>query len=132
MTTDRITTAGLVVLTAIAVWQHAGIAGEPAMKDREIETRSRPLAMSTPESAPAGKLSKDVVVVAVRSNVQLDSRVIRLVDVASVTGGEPTLRDQLKTLDLEDGLAPGETVTILPPQIEFRMRLAGIDVDKAV
>lgn len=72
----------------------------------------------------------DVVTIAIRANAQCDSSVIRLGDVANITGGESGLRNQLKMLDLEDGLAPTESILIQPPQIEFRLRLAGVNLEK--
>lgn len=81
-------------------------------------------------SGSADRSRTDLVVVSIRPNVKTDSRVIRLVDVATVTGGDAAFRERIKQLDLEDGVAAGESLTILPPQIEFRMRLAGIDIDR--
>ena len=69
------------------------------------------------------------MVVSLRSNVEVDARVIRLTDVAQVTGGTTELREQVKALDLEDALRPGESLSITPTQITFRIRLAGIDLD---
>ena len=79
---------------------------------------------------PMKQARKDSVVIALRPNVQMDSRVILLSDVALISGGDAMLRDKLKQLDLEDGLAVGESVIINLPQIEFRLRIAGIDVDR--
>ncbi len=87
-------------------------------------------AASEPPGERSDRSRKEVVTVALQPSVQTDSRVIRLVDVAKITGGDALLREQVKQLDLEDGLTPGESVTILPPQIEFRLRIAGIDVDR--
>lgn len=67
-------------------------------------------------------------VVTLRSVVRVDSPVLRIEDVAEVTGGDPKLRDRLAALDLEDAPARGEEIEITPPQLEFRLRLAGIDV----
>jgi len=83
-----------------------------------------------PASATSRQLADDVVTIAIRANAQCDATVIRLGDVASITGGETALRNQLKMLDLEDGLAPSESILIQPSQIEFRLRLAGIDLDR--
>ena len=74
--------------------------------------------------------TKANVVIVLRPKVQTDSRVIRMVDVASITGGDPLLREQIKQLDIEDALSPGESVTILSPQIEFRLLVARVDIDR--
>lgn len=81
-------------------------------------------------SASTDRSRSDPVIVSIRPNVKTDSRVIRLVDVATITGGEAAFRERIKQLDLEDGVSAGESLTILPPQIEFRMRIAGIDVER--
>jgi flagella basal body P-ring formation protein FlgA len=68
--------------------------------------------------------------ITIRPNATVDGGVIRLAHVAQVTGGDAALREQLKQLDLEEGLSMGESIVILPPQIEFRLRIAGIDIDR--
>jgi flagella basal body P-ring formation protein FlgA len=102
---------------------------QPAVPDPSDDELPR-VSDASVSSASRGTRKSAVVTVSIRANVELDSRVIRLSDIATLTGTDAVLKNQLKQLDLEDGLTPGETVTILPPQIEFRMRLAGIDVDK--
>lgn len=87
-------------------------------------------AAAGPPSATGDRSSKDLVVIALRPNVQTDLRVIRLVDVANITGGDAATRERIKELDLDDGVAEGESLTILPPQIEFRLRLAKVDVEQ--
>lgn len=83
-----------------------------------------------PAVTPSDRMIKDQIVISIRPSLQTDSRVIRLVDVANITGGDAALRERLKQLDIEDSLAPGESVTIQPSQIEFRLRIAGIDLDR--
>ena len=87
-------------------------------------------AAAEPATISGDRSSKDPVVIVLRSSVQTDLRVIRLVDVANITGGDSATRERIKQLDLEDGVSAGESLTILPPQIEFRMRIAGIDVER--
>jgi flagella basal body P-ring formation protein FlgA len=83
-----------------------------------------------PAAPSTEKTIKDQVLISIRPDLKTDSRVIRLVDVASITGGDPALRDRLKQLDIEDSLTPGESVSIQASQIEFRVRIAGIDMDR--
>lgn len=83
-----------------------------------------------PALATSQQPADDVVMIAIRANAECDATVIRLGDVASITGGTTSLRNQLKMLDLEDGLALNESILIQPPQIEFRLRLAGIDLER--
>lgn len=79
--------------------------------------------------AGAEPSSAGQIVIALRSRVQVEARVIRLTDVAQVTGGDAELRERVKALDLEDALKPGESLSITPTQVEFRLRLAGINVE---
>ena len=81
------------------------------------------------EPPATGPSSAGKIVVALRSRVQVEARVIQLTDIAQVTGGDAELRERVKALDLEDALQPGESLTITPTQVEFRLRLAGIDID---
>ena len=81
------------------------------------------------EPSAAGPSLAGKIVVALRSQVQVDARVIRLTDIAQVTGADAELRERVKALDLEDALQPGESLAITPAQVEFRLRLAGIDIN---
>lgn len=72
------------------------------------------------------------VVVTLRSHVSLETGVIHVSDVAMVSGGDAALREQIKRLDLEESVAPGESLTISTTQIEFRLKLAGIGSDEFV
>lgn len=83
-----------------------------------------------PQTAHLMHSRKDPIVIAIRPNIQIESRVIRLGDVSTVTGGDAVLREKLKQLDLEDALPLGEVVMIMPTQIEIRLRIAGIDSAK--
>ncbi len=78
---------------------------------------------------PPAADASGAVVVALRPRVQVESRVIRLADVAQITGGNAELRERVQALDLDDPLKPGESLSITPTQVEFRLRLAGIDVE---
>ncbi len=87
-----------------------------------------PCVAREPAPTPMKQVRQEAVVIALRPNIQVAGRVIRLGDVALISGGDATFREQLKQLDLEDMLPTGDSVTILPQQIEFRLRVAGIDV----
>ena len=85
-----------------------------------------------PQSTSTRNMRKDAIVIALRPNVKMESRVIRLRDVAAVSGGDAALREKLNGLDIEDALPLDESISILPTQIEFRLRIAGVDVKKIV
>ncbi len=94
-----------------------------------VLSRERAIAAESPVPN-VGRDGRNVTVITIRPSATVDARVIRIGDVANITGGDAIFREQLKQLDLEDVLASGDSVTILPPQIEFRLRIAGIDVDR--
>lgn len=94
-----------------------------------VTRHNRCAAADSPPKA-AARTRADIVMISIRPNVQTDSKVIRLADVATITGGDAQFREQLKQLDLDDGVSPGESIMILPPQIEFRLRIAGVDVER--
>lgn len=77
------------------------------------------------DGAPAKR--SEMLVLALRSRVQVLGREVRIADIAAVSGGSAEQRRRVEALDLNDVLAAGESVEIAPPQIEFRLRLAGID-----
>lgn len=55
------------------------------------------------------------------------ANVVRIGDVAEVTGGDGSLRRQIAQLDLDDAPAAGQPLDVTPQQVAFRLRLAGID-----
>jgi flagella basal body P-ring formation protein FlgA len=69
----------------------------------------------------------EAVVITLRPVVQYQSAVVRLADVAEITGGDDLLRNRIAALDLDDALLAGGQAEISSRQIEFRLRLAGID-----
>ena len=77
-------------------------------------------------------VTKESIVISLRPTVQVESRVIRLRDVAAVACTDAKLCETLNQLDIEDALAVDETISILPTQIEFRLRLAGVDPKRVV
>lgn len=83
-------------------------------------------AAEKPVAGPA-KTSRNPVVVVLRPHVEVDAKVIRLGDIATISGGDAMTRIKLMDLDLEDQLNPGQAITIHVRQIEFRLQLAGID-----
>jgi flagellar basal body P-ring formation protein FlgA len=87
---------------------------------------SRHAVADPPAAVPS---SAGPIVISLRSRVQVEARVVLLTDIAQVTGGDAELRERVQSLDLEDALQPGESLAITPTQVEFRLRLAGIDVD---
>ena len=82
-----------------------------------------------PVSVVAAAKASSPLVLALRSRVQVAGREILVADVAAVSGGTAEQRQRVEELDLNDALATGESIEIAPPQIEFRLRLAGIDPD---
>ena len=79
-----------------------------------------------PQSGQSAR--RETIQLNLRSNVHVEARVVQLGDIATITGGEARLREQLKRLDLEDTLLDGESVTITPAHVEFRLRVAGISL----
>ncbi|WP_010583813.1 flagellar basal body P-ring formation chaperone FlgA [Schlesneria paludicola] len=90
-----------------------------------------PMGSVAKEPAPKSSrpVRRELVQLMLRSNVHVQGRVVRLGDIATISGGELQLREHLKRLDLEDTLLEGESVTITPSQIEFRLRVAGVALD---
>ena len=80
-----------------------------------------PVVATTTASSP--------LVLALRSRVHVAGREVLIGDVAAVSGGNAEQRKLVEELDLNDALATGESIEIAPPQIEFRLRLAGVDPD---
>ena len=86
--------------------------------------------VSAESSADVESSQKNVTIIELRPGATVDASVIRLGDIAKITGGDAALRDRLVQLDLEDALEPGESIPISTPQIEFRIRIAGLDTDR--
>lgn len=84
---------------------------------------------SPPVPVVATAKASSPLVLALRSRVQVAGREVLVADVAAVSGGTAEQRQRVEELDLNDALATGESIEIAPPQIEFRLRLAGIDPD---
>lgn len=53
--------------------------------------------------------------------------VVRIADVADLSGGDESLRQRIADLDLEDAPQASQSLKVTAPQLEFRLRLAGID-----
>lgn len=67
------------------------------------------------------------VAIQLRPEVAATSAVVRIADIAEVSGGDVALRSQIAELDLEEAPPVGEPIEVTRTQIEFRLRLAGID-----
>ncbi len=67
------------------------------------------------------------VMITLRPQTRTLSDVVRIVDVADLSGGDEALRERIAALDLDDAPAASESLDISPRQIEFRLRLAGVD-----
>lgn len=72
----------------------------------------------------------EAVVITLHPVAQYKSAVVRLADVAEITGGDAALRARIAAFDLEDTPLSGDSLEITPPQVEFRLRLAGIEMDR--
>jgi flagella basal body P-ring formation protein FlgA len=68
----------------------------------------------------------DVVVLSVCAQVEVNTAVIAVGDLASLHGGSPALRQQIAGLDLADALGAGQSLRISSSQIAYRLQLAGI------
>ena len=67
------------------------------------------------------------VVITLHPVGRLDSLIIRVADVADIRGGVESLRCRIALLDLDDAPLAGKQPVITPRQVEFRLRVAGID-----
>lgn len=67
------------------------------------------------------------VVVALRPTARTEAAIVRIADVADLSGGTAALRNRIAALDLDDAPEPGTVLEIDPAQIEFRLRLARIE-----
>ena len=110
--TLRVTKVSAIGLVAVALcmaeWGNVVVAAPPA-----------PGTIATAKS--------ETVILTLRPRAHVVGREVFVSDVASVTGGNAEQRKRVLQLDLNDPLAAGESVEIAPPEIEFRLRLAGID-----
>ncbi len=73
----------------------------------------------------------DKVTVTLRSVARLEGKVIRVADIAELSGGSDSQRKRIAALDVEDAPQAGEEVEITPRQIAIRLRLAGIAAHQA-
>lgn len=80
----------------------------------------------------ASSTESQQVVVALRQAVSVEDAVVRIGDVAAITGGAEALRQQIADLDLEDSIKPGALIEVSAVQVEFRLRLAGVKPGQAV
>ncbi len=71
--------------------------------------------------------SSNRVVITLHAPGRIASPILRVADVAELRGGDEALRQRIAALDLEDAPLAGEQTEITPRQIEFRLRVAGID-----
>ena len=87
------------------------------------------IAVAESDGTASQRETAGIALVTLKPHVSVNHQIIRLGDIATITGGTAALRDQLKQLDLEEGLSHGGSVTILPSQVEFRLQIAGVRVD---
>lgn len=71
--------------------------------------------------------SSSRIVVTLRDSARTTSAVVRVIDVAELRGGSESLRDQIASLDLQDAPTKGKPVEVTARQIEYRLRVAGIE-----
>lgn len=67
------------------------------------------------------------VTITFRTPSRTISDVVRIGDVADLTGGTESLRTRIAELDLDDAPQAGVTPNVTAQQVMFRLRLAGID-----
>ncbi|MBI5760056.1 MAG: flagellar basal body P-ring formation protein FlgA [Planctomycetales bacterium] len=88
-------------------------------------------AASSSGAPPAVETARaDLVIVTLRTAALVEPREIVIGDVARVTGGNESLRNRIAALDLDDAPRAGDSMEFTPPQIEFRLRVAGINMDR--
>ena len=90
----------------------------------------RSCSANEPSSTNSRITRKTSIAVTLRRKIDIDSRIIRLGDVATIACSDTVLRDRLKQLDLEDALTIGESILISATQIKFRLQVAGIEADR--
>lgn len=71
--------------------------------------------------------SSNRVVITLRAPGPIAAPILRVADVADLRGGDDAMRQRIAALDLEDTPLAGVQTEITPLQIEFRLRVAGID-----
>lgn len=82
-------------------------------------------AQSRPQVVPE-RLCGEVRVL-LKPTANVTQRVVRLADVAAVEGGDPRLRELIANTDLDEPPRGGQSTSISPKFVEFRLQLAGID-----
>lgn len=114
------------------------------MKSRTTSDRKRPSAqklcvllavamfigrVAECEAAPPNTVveSSNRIVITLRAPGRIASSILRVADVADLRGGDEAMRQRIAALDLEDATLAGAQTEITPLQIEFRLRVAGID-----
>lgn len=68
-------------------------------------------------------------VITLRPDAVVTSKVIRLSDIATITGPSRNVCEHLGRLDIEDAPAASDTLAVSSLQLEFRLRLTGISQD---
>ena len=71
--------------------------------------------------------SSNRVVITLRAPGRIASPILRIADVADLRGGDEAMRQRIAALDLEDAPLAGAQTEVTSRQIEFRLRIAGID-----
>ena len=97
-----------VLLLAVALPLGSAVVSVAAPPNRDVET--------------SGK-----VCVTLRPPLRNTFDVLCIADVAELSGGSESLRRRIAILDIEDSPPAGESLKVTAQQIEFRLRLAGID-----
>ena len=80
-----------------------------------------------PANVPPARHSASAVVVCVQPVASVAERDVRVADVASIEGGDFTLRQRIGDLDLADPPRPDQGLRISREQIHYRLRIAGIE-----
>ncbi len=80
------------------------------------------------EAAPPDTtIDSNRIVITLRDPGRIGSSILCVADVADLRGGDETLRRRIGELDLEDTPLAGMQTEITSRQIEFRLRVAGVD-----
>lgn len=66
-------------------------------------------------------------VVELRAETQVQSAIVTIGDIAQISGGDVTFREQVARLDIADLKPRQQTLTISRRVIEYRLRLAGVN-----
>jgi flagella basal body P-ring formation protein FlgA len=78
----------------------------------------------------AGAFAEDLVLITLKPAAIVAGRPISVQDIATLEGGDPSLRGQIARLDLADPLHPGESASISANQVRFRIRIANIALSR--